>query len=1008
MPDRVVRVFVSSTFRDMQEERDELVLRVFPELRKHCERRGVVWEEVDLRWGITDEQRAEGKVLPICLEEIKRCRPYFLGILGERYGWIADSIPPEVLEREPWLKEHSGQRTSVTELEILHGVLHNLAMAEHSFFYFRDPRYLEGLPPEKRSDFASEDSQAAGKLEQLKDRIRISAVPVRENYSGPKALGQLVFADLKGVIDRLFPEGSPRDPIESERIEHENHAASHARVYVAAGDSFHRLDEYANQGGPPLAVLGEPGMGKSALLANWYLRYCRTHPDRFSLIHFIGGLPESGNYNQILYRIVMELRARFELPADVPLRVEQARGKFADCLAQLVGRGTRRLVLDALDQLEDRDDGPDLGWLPGLFPGNFRVILSALPGRALNAIESRGWLKATTPLELKPLAEAERRNLTSTFLGVYGRDLGSARTNRLVQTPQSANPLFLRAVLDELRQFGLHEKLDEQLAQYLEAKTTKDLYLRILSRWEKVYSEGRDLTARSLRLISVARQGLSEAELTDLLGQDGKPLPRALWTPFFLAAESGLAIHSGRLRIAHEYLLQAFQEKYLPAVADRQECHQQLVDYFERNPEWTLRKTDELPWHLYKLGQWNKLQALLGDTAVLHRIWDGNSFDVLRYWRAMEANSSVTMGDTYRSVLASLKDHAEHLWILGELFGVTGHLAEARAVKAFQVESYRLAGDSFKLRGALGNLAVDTYRFGDLDGARELYREQLDLCRTTRDLNGLQACHGNLGNVFLSFGDDEKALLHYEMQETLCAQLGEEHGLQASLGNQGNVWHKRGRLGTALARYRRQEAICRKIGYRIGLLSSLGNQANVLGGQGDLDQSMQRLKEVETETRELGLVESLFVNLQMQASLRERKADLPGALQLYQEAEAIAEQGLNAEARGEFYYKMGCSLLKAAQELGGPPSGVVEIAALERRIRFFGQSGGYGEAAVILLRKSLENRPGDADACFTLGFALERQRQFGEAADSYKKALVLRPDWTDVKVRLASVLLEMD
>ena len=48
-PQRVVRVFVSSTFRDMHEEREELVKRVFPELRKHCEARGVTWTEVDLR-----------------------------------------------------------------------------------------------------------------------------------------------------------------------------------------------------------------------------------------------------------------------------------------------------------------------------------------------------------------------------------------------------------------------------------------------------------------------------------------------------------------------------------------------------------------------------------------------------------------------------------------------------------------------------------------------------------------------------------------------------------------------------------------------------------------------------------------------------------------------------------------------------------------------------------------------------------------------------------------------
>src|SRR5216683_2672848 len=64
---RVVRVFVSSTFRDMWQERDHLVKFVFPELRKLCESRRVVWGEVDLRWGITDEQTAEGKVLPVCL-----------------------------------------------------------------------------------------------------------------------------------------------------------------------------------------------------------------------------------------------------------------------------------------------------------------------------------------------------------------------------------------------------------------------------------------------------------------------------------------------------------------------------------------------------------------------------------------------------------------------------------------------------------------------------------------------------------------------------------------------------------------------------------------------------------------------------------------------------------------------------------------------------------------------------------------------------------------------------
>ena len=53
---RSIRVFVSSTCRDMQAERDYLVKFIFPQLRKLCESRGVTWGEVDLRWGVTDEQ----------------------------------------------------------------------------------------------------------------------------------------------------------------------------------------------------------------------------------------------------------------------------------------------------------------------------------------------------------------------------------------------------------------------------------------------------------------------------------------------------------------------------------------------------------------------------------------------------------------------------------------------------------------------------------------------------------------------------------------------------------------------------------------------------------------------------------------------------------------------------------------------------------------------------------------------------------------------------------------
>lgn len=388
--DRVIRVFVSSTFRDMQAERDELVLKIFPQLRRLCEERGVTWGEIDLRWGITEEQSQRGEVLPICLEEIRRCRPYFIGLLGERYGWIPDSIPAQVIHDEPWIQEYAEgeNKKSVTELEILHGVLRHPEMADHSFFYFRDPTYIDRLPADQRkADFITEDDQSLRKLNRLKDDIRqkhregkLKYEP-RENYQNEKSLGERVLADFTALIDALYPQGQEPSPLERERMDHDAFARSRAGVYIGRQEYFDQLDAQIASDAGPLVVLGESGSGKSALLANWALRYREQHPDHFLLLHFIGASPDSANAIGLLRRIMLELKEHFKLPDDVPAQADKIRDEFPNWLTNVATRGPIVLVFGALNQLEDVDAAPDLGWLPRVFPKNCHVIVSTLPGR---------------------------------------------------------------------------------------------------------------------------------------------------------------------------------------------------------------------------------------------------------------------------------------------------------------------------------------------------------------------------------------------------------------------------------------------------------------------------------------------------------------------------------------------------------------------------------------------------------------------------------------------------
>src|SRR5262245_18501761 len=96
--DKVVRVFVSSTFRDMHAERDHLNRFVFPELRARCLRLGWDFLGVDLRWGITEDEAERDDTLALCLSELDRCRPFFVGLLGDRYGTLVSPtlVPADI------------------------------------------------------------------------------------------------------------------------------------------------------------------------------------------------------------------------------------------------------------------------------------------------------------------------------------------------------------------------------------------------------------------------------------------------------------------------------------------------------------------------------------------------------------------------------------------------------------------------------------------------------------------------------------------------------------------------------------------------------------------------------------------------------------------------------------------------------------------------------------------------------------------------------------------------
>jgi tetratricopeptide (TPR) repeat protein len=901
--ERSIRVFVSSTFRDMAAERELLTKRVFPEIRHVCEERGVAFSEVDLRWGVTDEQAAEGEVLPICLAEIERCRPYFIGLLGERYGWVPSAVPESLREREPWLGEHAGR--SVTELEILHGVLRDPEMAGHAFFYMRDPAYLTALDGERehfsevptREEVAELGAEAAerrsaerrDRLAELKERIRRSDFAVRDGYRDPEHLEQLVREDLLELVDRLYPGGSAADPLSAETLQQRAYAEGHARVYVARPDYYEALDGFlADPGRPALTVLGESGHGKSALLASWGLRHRDAHPQDLTLMHFVGSSPLSADLETMLRRLNRELAVWAEIEEDRQADDDDAlRAEFARLLYAAAARGRVVLVLDGLNQLDERGAARELTWLPAELPGGAKLIASTLPGAAEQALARRGWLEGA--LRVEGLSRAERLELIDHFLAHYTKRLDASRSASIADHPQSANPLYLRALLEELRVWGEHETLDRRLAELLEARNVDDLFELILARYEGDYEDAHPgLVGEAMSLIWGARSGLAEPELFELLGAAGDPLPRRVWAPLRHAASELLTERAGRLHLSHEYMRTAIGERYVPTSAQRQATHRRLADYFRtRGP--VPRSLVEAPWQLAQAAAWTELMELLTDPDWFPALWTEDPGEVKALWTRVHENSELRAHDVYRAPLDQDPDQAQAVFVnlAANLLRELGALAPALELHREEERICRELGDLSHVGIALGNQGVIHSSLGELDRAMELQRESERICRELDDPKGVLITLGNQAQILRARGEQERALELHQEEAALARKIGYREGLASSLGNQGSIHHALGRPERAMELLADHERICRERGDLMGVGISLGHQAAVQRTLGELDRAMELHREEERICRELGDAAGLGRSLGNQALLQDTRGERGSAMELFKASERI-------------------------------------------------------------------------------------------------------------------------
>ena len=864
--ERAIRIFVSSTFRDMQAEREELVKRVFPLLRRRCEERGVAWSEVDLRWGVTDEQKAEGAVLPICLAEIDRSRPYFLGLLGRRYGWVPEEIPPGLAEALPWLSEISG--TSVTEMEVLHGVLNEPDAAGHAFFHL--------LGRGDDDELAAEPDEHRKRLEDLKERVRASRHPHAE-YADPAELGRQVLAELTELVDRLFPADDLPDAMD--RATHAHLAFGRARLagHLDRPAVRARLDEHAGGEQPPLVVRGEPGSDLTPLVTAWLDGWEAAHPGDVVVRHHVGATSDSADWRDLAGRVVAALGG-----PDVPTDAAGCRAALFAALDRADCRVV--LVVDGADLLLDEDGAPDLTWLPAEVPARVRVVVTTAGPRPVDEALRRGW----PVLEVPPLTEAERAEFVTTFLARWAKGLGPVHLRALVSSPRTGNVLYLRTVLDELRQHGDHFTLGEVIAHYLAAESVDDLLELVLARYEQDFEGDRPgLVGDAFRAIWAARRGLTEPELLGLLGED-EPLPQAAWSPLALAAEAGLVTRSGLLGFATDVHRRAVEDRYLASDDARRAAHATLAGHFAGAPLGP-RVVEELPWQQLGAGDVDGLVATISDLDHMAASYRQAHHDLRRLWARAEEHGR-SAADGYRTVLDRPEQHADVAWEVARLVTDAGHPTEALAIHRFLVSTYRAEGADARLRGSLLNLGAAQHGQGDLAGAVASLREAVDLARAADDRVVLESALGNLGLCLREQGDVAGAVPLLRESLALARSLGDPASVQAALGNLAGGLRAAGDYPGALELLDEQERLCRAVGDGRGIGLALAGKAAVVADTGDPLAALAGFQAWRDDARERGDLTGVVEALVSESTTLRQLGRFDDGAARAAEAEALARR----------------------------------------------------------------------------------------------------------------------
>ncbi|AEF83131.1 tetratricopeptide repeat domain protein [Leadbettera azotonutricia ZAS-9] len=979
------------------DERDYLVTKVFPSLRRYCEERDVTLFELDLRWGISEEESKQGKVVDICLKEIQNTRPFFIGLLGERYGWVPSedeqktiSQNTNVLEDYPWVRAELEIGTSITEIEIQEGVLKSEKKV-NAYFYLRSPE-ME-VPAEFRENAGS---PAARKLQNLKNRIRGQKEYSVKDYNSIEELGQFVEKDFKELVDSLFPEGALSE-LEKERLEQQNFLKSKTSVYIPIPGYENKLDDFIRGKERTLVITAPSGIGKSAFLADWIAKRQKNPMEGVTIIfHFIGTSQSEGDRHKIIQRLINEVRDIYGIKneadeADIPSATNSGENKVEDTQKKILRNllfaipPEQKLVviLDGADKL-DGDNGllkNNINLLScfDTYPENVKLIFSALEtGSVMTFSKRREYpLIAITSLDIEC-----RRRLIADYLLSFGKKLSSVQVERIAQDNESGNPLVLRALLDEIRLFGVFEKLDAEIDRYLAAPDIPAFFTLILGRMENAFKSKKNIAKEILSLICVSRNGLSEQEILDLSG--AAPL---YWSQMYNALSGHVSVQNGLVTLTHPFMQDAIKREWLKTKEAEESYRKKIAAYMKMEEVPPDRRNREYPFQLYELKDWDNLYAFLLNLEVFQYRYEMDRHELEKYWQSLRgADGNKYAFEKYLDIDTADKDK-ETLCIVYNKLGIFSRdiLSDLKLSLKFYQKALNIRE---KVLGKNNPNTITNYndlgdiysKMSDYPKALEFFQKALAIREEVLVKNHPDTAfwYNRIGSVYINMGNYLKALEFFQKALAICeeALVKNDHLTSIICDNIGWVYDKTGDYPKALEFYQKALAIEGEV---VG--KNNFSTAHIYNNIGSCYNNMGNYpKALEFHQKALAIQEKILLKYHpdtadsyfMIGDIYNNMHDYPKALKFHQKALAIREEGLvnNHPSTANSYDKIGWVYDK--------------MSDYPKALEF------YQKALAVSEKVLGKNHSSTAITYENIGWVYDKMGDYPKVLEFYQKALIIR------------------